>query len=75
MNLSTNLRQTNLALASAMLLCGSMGLAQAPMAARSAATAPGQNPSMDPQMNGMQCRTTLGHGQDVRVQGDAGQHG
>lgn len=40
------------ALASAMLLCGSMGLAQ--MSRNPGAGGPGQNPTMDPQMNGMQ---------------------
>ncbi len=54
MNFSTNCGKRTIALAGAMLLCGSMGLAQAPMGRWSAAPAPGQNPSMDPQMNGMQ---------------------
>jgi putative membrane protein len=41
-----------LALASAMLLCGSMGLAQ--MHGNPSAGGPGQNPTTDPQTNGMQ---------------------
>jgi putative membrane protein len=41
-----------LALASAMLLCGSMSLAQ--MQRNPGAEGPGQNPTTDPQMNGMQ---------------------
>ncbi len=42
-------------LAGAMLLCGSMAIAQAPQgSAGPASQAPGQSPSMDPQMNGMQ---------------------
>jgi putative membrane protein len=46
----------SVALAGALLLCGTMGLAQAPTrdAGGPVAQAPGQNPSMDPQMNGMQ---------------------
>ncbi len=42
-------------LAGAMLLCGSMAIAQAPRdSAGPASQAPGQSPSMDAQMNGMQ---------------------
>ena len=44
-----------LALASAMLLCGSMSLAQASQGAGGPASQnPGQNPTTDPQMSGMQ---------------------
>ena len=57
MNLSTIYGKRIVALGGAMLLCGSMGLAQ--MRTRGSAgpgraKRPGQNPSMDPQMNGMQ---------------------
>jgi putative membrane protein len=52
MNLPPICGKRTMALAGAMLLCGSMSLAQMP---RTPATGPpGQNPSADPQMNGMQ---------------------
>ena len=59
MNFSTISGKRIVALGGVMLLCGSMGLAQmrdSPGAAGQGPgqTAPGQNPSMDPQMNGMQ---------------------
>ncbi len=55
MKLTTNCGKRTIALAGAMLLCGSMGIAQAGRgSAGPAGQAPGQNPSMDPQMNGMQ---------------------
>src|SRR5271155_1390359 len=40
------------ALAGAFLLCGSMGLAQVPNTSVPMSQPPGQNPSMDPRMNG-----------------------
>jgi putative membrane protein len=55
MNFSNIYGKRTIALAGAVLLCGTMGLAQAPRdAGGQAGQAPGQNPSMDPQMNGMQ---------------------
>jgi len=42
------------ALASVLLLCGSMGLGQVPNTSVPMSQPPGQNPSMDPRMNGMQ---------------------
>ncbi len=78
MNLSTIYGKRIVALGGAMLLCGSMGFAQMRGSAGPTAQgqAPGQNPSTDPQMNGMQSgRTALAGGQDVRKQGDAGEFG
>lgn len=48
--------KTIVALAGAMLLCGSMSLAQAPRGSSSGpgSQAPGQGPSLDPQLNGTQ---------------------
>jgi putative membrane protein len=59
MNFPTMYGKRTVALAGTMLLCGSMAIAQAPQgSAGPASQAPGQtsgqNPSMDPQMNGMQ---------------------
>jgi putative membrane protein len=58
MNLSTIYGKRIVVLAGAMLLCGSMGLAQMRDSAgppgQGAGQTPGQNPSTDPQMNGMQ---------------------
>jgi putative membrane protein len=60
MNFSTNSGKRIVALGGAILLCGSMGLAQMRDSAGptgqgpGASQTPGQNPSTDPQMNGMQ---------------------
>ncbi len=54
MNLSTTYGKRVVALAGAMLLCGSFGLAQMPRDTGVPGQAPGQNPNMDPQMTGMQ---------------------
>jgi putative membrane protein len=58
MNLSTVYGKRIVVLAGAMLLCGSTGLAQMRDSAgppgQGASQTPGQNPSTDPQMNGMQ---------------------
>ena len=54
MSLSTIYGRRIVALGGAMLLCGSMGFAQMHGSAGSSSQAPGQNPSTDPQMNGMQ---------------------
>ena len=54
MNFSTIYGKRIVALAGAMLLCGSMGLAQMRDSPSPTGQAPGQNPSTDPQMNGMQ---------------------
>jgi putative membrane protein len=58
MNLSTTCGKRMVVLAGAMLLCGSMGFAQMRDSAgppgQGAGQTPGQNPSTDPQMNGMQ---------------------
>jgi putative membrane protein len=54
MNLSTIYSKRIVALGGAMLLCGSMGFAQMHGSASPSSQAPGQNPSTDPQMNGMQ---------------------
>ena len=58
MNFSTIYGKRIAAVAGAMLLCGSMGLAQmhdsAPQTGQAPGQTPGQNPSMDPQMNGNQ---------------------
>ncbi len=54
MNLSTIYGKRIVALGGAMLLCGSMGFAQMHGSASPSSQAPGQNPSTDPQMNGMQ---------------------
>ena len=54
MSLSTIYGRRVVALGGAMLLCGSMGFAQMHGSAGSSSQAPGQNPSTDPQMNGMQ---------------------
>jgi putative membrane protein len=54
MNLSTIYGKRIAALGGAMLLCGSMGFAQMHGSASPSSQAPGQNPSTDPQMNGMQ---------------------
>jgi putative membrane protein len=54
MNLSTTYGKRIVALGGAMLLCGSMGFAQMHGSASPSSQAPGQNPSTDPQMNGMQ---------------------
>jgi len=53
MNQMTIYGKKTLALASAMLLCGSMGLAQRG-GAPSPSQSPGQNPGMDPTLNGVQ---------------------
>jgi putative membrane protein len=57
MNFPTIYGKRTVALAGAMLLCGSMGFAQmrdSGSAGQAPGQTPGQNPSMDPQMNGMQ---------------------
>jgi len=54
MTFSTIYGKRTIALARAMLLCGSMGLAQMRGSAGSTGQAPGQTPSTDPQMNGVQ---------------------
>jgi putative membrane protein len=54
MSLSTIYGKRIVALGGAMLLCGSMGFAQMHGSAGPSSQAPGQNPSTDPQMNGMQ---------------------
>jgi putative membrane protein len=54
MNLSAIYGKRIVALGGAMLLCGSMGFAQMHGSASPSSQAPGQNPSTDPQMNGMQ---------------------
>jgi putative membrane protein len=55
MNFPTIYGKRTVVLAGAMLLCGSMAIAQAPRdASGPASQTPGQSPSMDPQMNGMQ---------------------
>jgi putative membrane protein len=59
MNHLENYGKRSLAVAGAMLLCGSMGLAQmnqpsSPGGQSTPGQNPGQNPSMDPQMNNMQ---------------------
>jgi putative membrane protein len=54
MNLSIIYGKKIVALGGAMLLCGSMGFAQMHGSAGPSGQAPGQNPSTDPQMNGMQ---------------------
>jgi putative membrane protein len=55
MNYPQNYGKRSLAVAGAMLLCGSMGLAQMNQpSSPGAQSTPGQNPSMDPQMNNMQ---------------------
>ncbi len=59
MNFPTIYGKRTMALAGAILLCGSMGLAQmrgsaGPTGAGQTGQSPGQNPSMDSQMNGMQ---------------------
>jgi putative membrane protein len=58
MNLHTICGRRTVAMAGALLLCGSIGMAQAGRDAGGqagpAGQAPGQNPSMDPQMSGMQ---------------------
>src|SRR3984957_19435134 len=57
MNFPPNYGKKSAALAGAVLLCGSMGLAQMsqPSAGPAAGQPPGQNnPAMDPQLNGMQ---------------------
>jgi putative membrane protein len=55
MNFSTIYGKRTISLAGAMLLCGSIGIAQMThSSAAPAGQAPGQNPNMDPQMNGMQ---------------------
>ena len=56
MNHLQNYGKKTLAVAGTMLLCGSMGLAQMSQQPSSpgAQSTPGQNPSMDSQMNGMQ---------------------
>jgi len=54
MTFSTIYGKRTIALASAMLLCGSMGVAQMRGSAGSTGQAPGQTPSTDPQMNGVQ---------------------
>jgi putative membrane protein len=54
MNFSTIYGKRIVAVGGAMLLCGSMGLAQMHDSAPQTGQTPGQNPSMDPQMNGMQ---------------------
>ena len=54
MNLSTIYGKRIAALGGAMLLCGSIGFAQMHGSASPSSQAPGQNPSTDPQMNGMQ---------------------
>jgi len=47
------------ALASALLLCGSMGLAQVSNTSVPMSQPPGQNPSMDPRMNGTQTGASI----------------
>jgi putative membrane protein len=55
MNHLQNYGKKTLAVAGTMLLCGSMGLAQMSQpSSPGAQSTPGQNPSMDSQMNGMQ---------------------
>src|SRR5580704_8106786 len=58
MTFSTIYGKRIVALGGAMLLCGSMGFAQmhgsAPQTGQTPGQPSGQNPSMDPQMNGMQ---------------------
>jgi putative membrane protein len=54
MNFSTIYGKRIVALAGAMLLCGSMGFAQMRDSPSPTGQTPGQNPSTDPQMNGMQ---------------------
>jgi len=56
MNHLQNSGKRTLAVAGAMLLCGSMGLAQMsqPSTGPAGQSTPGQNPGMDSQMNGMQ---------------------
>jgi putative membrane protein len=55
MNFPTIYAKRTIVLAGALLLCGSMAIAQAPRdSSGPASQTPGQNPSMDPQMNGMQ---------------------
>jgi putative membrane protein len=58
MNFSATYGKRTVALAGAMLLCGSMGFAQmrdsAGPTGQGPGQTPGQNPSTDPQMNGMQ---------------------
>src|SRR5271170_5707303 len=53
MSFSTIYGKRIVALGGAMLLCGSMGLAQMQNSAPQPGQTPGQNPSMDPQMSGM----------------------
>ncbi len=55
MHFPTIYGKRTIVLAGAMLLCGSMAIAQAPRdSSGPASQTPGQNPSMDSQMNGMQ---------------------
>ena len=54
MNFSTTYGKKTIAVAGAILLCGSMGIAQTRDSAGPTSQAPAQNPSMDSQMNGMQ---------------------
>jgi putative membrane protein len=57
MNQSTYSR--TVALAGVFLLCGSMGLAQVPNTSVPMSQPPGQNPSMDPRMNGAQSNASV----------------
>jgi len=54
MNFSTIYDKRTIAVAAAILLCGSMGIAQVRDSAGPTGQAPAQNPSMDSQTNGMQ---------------------